>query len=147
MPWWKSLMHLADELQAGKPSPQQQAAADRPPVAQLSLPVYTPRSTLWRPPAAKPDPLAEAQAAAAAGRGSLTALGAAVETQHAGVPAASRRPVQQPEGWEAAAGANPWQDEQPLHPLHHQFVLGEAPATDRSAGMFADITEAWSSLP
>ena len=131
-----SSMHLADELQAGKLSLQQQAVADRPPVAQLSSQVYTPRSTLWTPPAAKPDPLAEAQAAAAAGRGSLTARGQRdiVDTQPAGVPAAGRWPLQQPEGWETVAGANPWQDEQPLHPLHHQFVLREAKATDRSAG-------------
>ena len=132
----KTLMHLADGVQAGKPSLQQQAVADRPPVAQLSSPVYTPRSTLWTPPAAKPDPLAQAQAAAAVGRGSLTGPGQRdiVDTQHAGVPAAGGRPVQQREDWEAVAGASPWQDEQPLHPLHHQFVLREAQATDRSAG-------------
>ena len=130
------LMHLADELQAGRPGLQQKAVADRPPVAQLTSPVYTPRSTLWIPPAAKPDPLADARAAAAAGRGPLTARGQgnAMDAQHAGAPAAGGRPVQQAEAWEASAGANPWQDEQPLHPLHHQFVLREAQATDRSAG-------------
>ena len=130
-------LHLADALQAGRPGLQQPAVADRPPEAQLSSPVYTPRSTLWTPPAAKRDPLAEARATAAASRGPVTgrSLGDRLETEQAGAPADGGRPVQQAEEWEAPAGANPWQHEQPLYPLHHQFVLREALATDRSAGV------------